>query len=203
MGVDQIVIPAVFLDRDGVLNELVFNPATGEHESPHTPEDLVMVDGVVPALQRLARAGFALFLVSNQPSYAKGKTTLENIHEIHRRLDEFLRDNGIAFREYFYCYHHPRAVVPAYSGPCRCRKPAPYFLLEAARAHGVDLASSWMVGDQDTDMECGRSAGCMTVLVMNAHSATKRGSSRPDVTVTTLSEAGEQIIRRRREGGGR
>ena len=192
------MIPAVFLDRDGVLNELVFNAVTGEYESPHAPEDLVMINGVVAALRRLAVAGFALFLVSNQPSYAKGKTTLENIREIHRRLDGFLRDNGIDFLEYFYCYHHPRAVVPAYSGPCRCRKPAPYFLLEAARAYRVDLASSWMVGDQDTDMECGRSAGCMTALVMNAHSATKRGSSRPDVTVTTLSEAVEQIISRRK-----
>jgi D-glycero-D-manno-heptose 1,7-bisphosphate phosphatase len=197
MGVNQIVIPAVFLDRDGVLNELVFNPATGEHESPHAPEDLVMIDGVVPALRRLAAAGFALFLVSNQPSYAKGKTTLENIREIHRRLDGFLRGNGIAFREYFYCYHHPRGVVPAFSGPCPCRKPEPYFLLQAAGTHGVDLASSWMVGDQDTDVECGRSAGCGTALVMNARSATKRGSARPDITAATLSEAADRIIGRR------
>ncbi|MGO9184973.1 D-glycero-alpha-D-manno-heptose-1,7-bisphosphate 7-phosphatase [Mycobacterium sp.] len=184
----------MFLDRDGVLNELIFNPVTGEYESPHTPEDLVMIDGVIPALRRLAGAGFALFLVSNQPSYAKGKTTLENIRDIHRRLDGSLRGNGIAFGEYFYCYHHPHGIVSAYSGKCLCRKPMPYFLLQAAREHGVDLASSWMVGDQDTDVECGRSAGCRTALVMNNHSAAKRGCSRPDVTVTALSEAADRII---------
>jgi D-glycero-D-manno-heptose 1,7-bisphosphate phosphatase len=200
MGVDQIVIPAVFLDRDGVLNELILNPVTGDHESPHTPEDLVMIDGVVPALGRLAGAGFALFLVSNQPSYAKGKTTLENIRDIHRRLDGFLKGNGIAFDDYFYCYHHPHGIVPAYSGKCLCRKPMPYFLLHAAREHGVDLASSWMVGDQDADVECGRSAGCRTALVMNAHSAAKRGSSRPDVTVTALSEAADRIIHWKGDG---
>jgi D-glycero-D-manno-heptose 1,7-bisphosphate phosphatase len=194
VGVDEIAIPAVFLDRDGVLNELIFNPATGEYESPHAPEDLVMIDGVVPAVRRLAAAGFALFLVSNQPSYAKGKTTLENIRRVHQRIDEYFRTNEIAFSEYFYCYHHPQGVVPGYSGPCRCRKPAPYFLFEAANTHEVDLASSWMVGDQDTDMECGRSAGCMTALVTNAKSAAKRGASRPDVTVATLSEAVDRIV---------
>jgi D-glycero-D-manno-heptose 1,7-bisphosphate phosphatase len=194
MGIDEIAVPAVFLDRDGVLNELVFNPATGEYESPHAPEDLVVIDGVVPALQRLVDAGFALFLVSNQPSYAKGKTALENIREIHRRLDEFLTGNGIVFREYFYCFHHPEGIVPAYSGLCPCRKPAPYFLLQAARTHGVDLVGSWMVGDQATDVECGRSAGCRTVLVMNGHSVAKRGSSRPDVEVSNLSEAADRII---------
>jgi D-glycero-D-manno-heptose 1,7-bisphosphate phosphatase len=195
MGGNQIVIPAVFLDRDGVLNELIFNPVTGEYESPHTPEDLVMIDGVIPALRRLAGAGFALFLVSNRPIYAKGKTTLENIRDIHRRLDGSLRGNGIAFGEYFYCYHHPQGIVQAYSRKCLCRKPMPYFLLRAAREHHVDLTSSWMVGDQDTDVECGRSAGCRTALVINAHSAAKRGCSRPDVTVTALSEAADRIIR--------
>lgn len=194
MGVDEIVTAAVFLDRDGVLNELILNPATGEHESPHDPEDLVVIDGVVPVLQRLAGAGFPLFLVSNQPSYAKGKTTLKNIREIHSRLDGFLTGHGIAFREYFYCYHHPDGIVPAYSRPCPCRKPMPHFLLQAARVHDVDLASSWMVGDQDTDVECGQNAGCRTALVINERSAAKRGSSRPDVTVTTLSEAADRII---------
>src|SRR5436309_1543990 len=100
------MVQAIFLDRDGVLNELIFNSTTGEHESPHVPDDFVVIDGIVPALQRLALAGYELFLVSNQPSYAKGKTTLENIEEIHQRLDEFLTANGIEFREYFYCRHH-------------------------------------------------------------------------------------------------
>jgi D-glycero-D-manno-heptose 1,7-bisphosphate phosphatase len=188
------MVPAIFLDRDGVLNELIFNSATDEHESPHVPEDLVVIDGVVPALQRLVLAGYELFLVSNQPSYAKGKTTLENIEEIHRRLDEFLTANGIEFREYFYCCHHPDGIVPTHSGPCQCRKPAPYFLFEAARNHGVDLVSSWMVGDQATDVECGRSAGCRTVLVMNERSAAKRGPCQPDVRVSSLSEAVDRIV---------
>jgi D-glycero-D-manno-heptose 1,7-bisphosphate phosphatase len=84
--------------------------------------------------------------------------------------------------------------VPTHSGPCQCRKPAPYFLFEAARNHGVDLVSSWMVGDQATDVECGRSAGCRTVLVMNERSAAKRGPCQPDVRVSSLSEAVDRIV---------
>jgi D-glycero-D-manno-heptose 1,7-bisphosphate phosphatase len=194
VGIDDVVVAAVFLDRDGVLNELIFNPTTGEYESPHVPADLILIDGVVPALRRLAGAGFALFLVSNQPSYAKGKTSLEHIREIHSRFDNFLQLHGIDFEAYFYCYHHPHGIVPAYSGPCRCRKPAPHFLLEAARTYEVDLASSWMVGDQGTDVECGRSGGCRTVLVTNERSIAKRGDSRPDVTVSDLAEAVDRII---------
>lgn len=185
---------AIFLDRDGVLNDLVFNPTTGEYESPHFPEDLVVIDGAVEALRRFVEAGFDLFLVSNQPSFAKGKATLESIEEIHRRLDGVLMANGIEFREYFYCFHHPDGVEPSHSGPCRCRKPAPYFLFEAARRHGVDLGSSWMVGDQATDVECGRAAGCRTALVCNEHSIAKREPCRPDVRVGTVSEAADLIV---------
>ncbi|WP_370464839.1 D-glycero-alpha-D-manno-heptose-1,7-bisphosphate 7-phosphatase [Mycolicibacterium sp. P1-18] len=201
VGVDHLVTRAVFLDRDGVLNHLVFNPSTGEYESPHVPEDLCVIDGVVPSLRRLTNAGFELFLVSNQPSYAKGKTSLEHIEAIHRRLDGVLTDNDVVFREYFYCLHHPDGIEPDFSGPCRCRKPAPFFLLEAARKHGVDLFASWMVGDQATDVVCGQTAGCRTVLVMNEHSIAKREPSRPDVRVGSLSEAADRIIGGRDDRG--
>ncbi len=185
---------AVFLDRDGVLNELIFNPATKEFESPHAPEDLHIIDGILPPLRRLAEAGFGLFLVSNQPSYAKGKTTLENIREIHRRLDAFLKVNGVVFCEYYYCYHHPKGVTPGYSGPCPCRKPAPFFLLQAQREHGLDLSRSWMVGDQDSDVLCGRNAGCRTVVIVNERSAAKRGKVPPEFTVGSLADAVDKII---------
>jgi len=189
------VVAAVFLDRDGVLNELVLNPGTGDYESPRAPEDLKIAEGILAPMKALASAGFGLFLVSNQPSHAKGKTTLENIREIHRRLDIFLRDNGVAFVEYYYCYHHPRGVVPGYSGPCPCRKPSPFFLLKAQRERGVDPSRSWMIGDQDTDIECGRNAGCRTALLLNERSAAKRGGSRPDITGGSLAGLVGEIIK--------
>jgi D-glycero-D-manno-heptose 1,7-bisphosphate phosphatase len=179
---------AVFLDRDGVLNELVLNPATGEYEPPHSPDDLLLFPDVIESLRILQDAGFELFLVSNQPDYAKGKTSLETIQAVHTRLDQILKANGIHFRDYYYCYHHPNGIVPGYSFACECRKPKPYFLLKAARDYGIDLAVSWMVGDRDTDIECGKAAGTRTIMIEEPRSTGSRGSSNPDFTIKSIKE---------------
>jgi D-glycero-D-manno-heptose 1,7-bisphosphate phosphatase len=185
---------AVFLDRDGVINELVLNTLTGEYEPPHSPEDLVLYLGVLESLQLLDKLGFELFLVSNQPDFAKGKTTLENIQAVHEKLDCVLKSGGLLFKEYYYCYHHPRGIVPEYSFDCACRKPKPYFLLKAANDYGIDLTNSWMIGDRDSDIECGKSAGVRTILIENIHSSTYRGSSNPEFSAANLKIAVQIII---------
>lgn len=186
--------PAVFLDRDGVIIELVINPATGEYGPPRSPGDLVLVAGAIPCLSSLQDAGFDLFLVSNQPDYAKGKATLDQIHAVHAAFDRLLQAGGIRFRHYYYCYHHPQGIVTEYSGPCDCRKPRPGFLLTAARDYGIDLPRSWMVGDRDADVECGKAAGTRTILLQNPRSSRYRGSSEPDFQSANLKEAVREIL---------
>jgi len=185
---------AVFLDRDGVLNELVLNPATGEYEPPHFPKDLVLYPGVLESLQLLDKSGFELFLVSNQPDFAKGKTTLENIQAVHEKLDGILKSAGLIFSEYYYCYHHPRGIVPEYSFDCACRKPKPHIIIKAAQDYGIDLKNSWMIGDRDSDIECGKSAGVKTILIENIHSLSYRGSSSPDFSAANLKIAVQIIV---------
>lgn len=185
---------AVFLDRDGVLNRLVLNPATGEYESPHRTEDFYLYPGTAASLRLLQERGYMLFLVSNQPSYAKGKTSLENIEAIHALLHEALIGEGVAFKEYYYCYHHPQGIVPGYSGSCACRKPGAYFLEEAKKRYGYSAAGSWMVGDQDSDILCGRSCGLRTILIESKHSALKRGAVLPDYRAADLQEAVKIIV---------
>jgi D-glycero-D-manno-heptose 1,7-bisphosphate phosphatase len=180
---------AVFLDRDGTINELVQDPATGEYGPPHVPEDLVVYPYVIESLLSLQTAGFEIFLVSNQPDYAKGKTSLMNIQSVHAKLDRFLKSEGIHFRAYYYCYHHLKGIVPGYSFECECKKPKPYFVLKAAEDYGIDLGHSWMIGDRDTDMECGKSAGTKTILIEEPHSSGSRGSSRPDFKTANLKDA--------------
>lgn len=168
---------AVFLDRDGVLNELVFNPTTGEYESPRCAEQLKLYPYVIECLGKLQKRGYDLFLVSNQPDYAKGKTTLETLINIHKKFDSVLKSHGVHFKEYYYCYHHPNGVVPEYSHECACRKPNPFFLFKAREQYDVELRSSWIIGDQDTDIQCGRAGGTKTILIEEPRSAKKRGKS--------------------------
>jgi D-glycero-D-manno-heptose 1,7-bisphosphate phosphatase len=186
---------AVFLDRDGVLNELVLNPATGEFEPPHSPDDLILFPDVIESLRILQAAGFELFLVSNQPDYAKGKTSLEMIHAVHIRFDQILSLGGIHFRDYYYCYHHPDGIVPEYSFYCECRKPKPFFLLKAARDYGITLENSWMIGDRDSDTECGKAAGTRTIMIEEPHSSGYRGSGGPDYQVENIRDAVRIILR--------
>ena len=156
---------AIFLDRDGVLNALVLNPATGKPESPLIPEDLRLLDGVLPALQSLQAAGYPLVLVSNQPNYALGKSTLATLNAIHQRLTGKLARGGVALTRVAYCLHHPKGVVDGYSGLCICRKPSPWFLLRARDDFGFSLSESWMIGDRPTDVQCARAAGVHSIRI--------------------------------------
>jgi D-glycero-D-manno-heptose 1,7-bisphosphate phosphatase len=145
-------------------------------------------------LRKLGARGFTLFIVSNQPSYAKGKTTLENIRAIAQAVEDQLRADGVVLREAYYCYHHPRGIVPAYTGACPCRKPGTHFLERAATRHGVDLARSWMLGDRDTDVECGQRAGCRTILIAHPRAGSHQGATRPDYVARDLAEAASFIL---------
>lgn len=180
---------AIFFDRDGVLTEPDFNPSTGEYESAHSVHDLRLCDGAVEAVRRASEAGFELFIVSNQPSYAKGKTTLEEIKKIARETETRFRAGGVTFRETYYCYHHPRGIVAEFTGPCRCRKPEPYFLHLAAEKYGIDLSNSWMLGDRDSDIECGRRAGCRTILIDHPHAKPYNGPPSPDHVARDVAAA--------------
>lgn len=155
---------AVFLDRDGVLNRNIWNHATQAYESPLTPEQFQLLPKVISSLHLLRDAGYLLFLVSNQPNYAKGKASMQTLEAIHGRLEATLKEAQISFTAYYYCLHHP-----AYTGECDCRKPSPHFLFKARENFGVDLKHSWMVGDRATDVECGRAAGTQTVEINNTH----------------------------------
>lgn len=187
---------AVLLDRDGVLNELVPDPASGEPESPLHVEDVRLLAGAPAAARRLALAGFALACVSNQPAAAKGLVSVEELLAVHRRVIDLLASAGVALETSRLCLHHPRGVVPELSGPCACRKPAPGMLLDVADALGVELGRSWMVGDTDADVAAGRAAGCRTLLIEHAGSKHKRLSGiQPDLLAGDLAHGVDPLLR--------
>jgi len=187
--------PAVFLDRDGVLNELVLDPDSGVPESPLQADDVRLLAGAADAVRSLARAGFAVVCVSNQPAAAKGKTSIEQLLAVHQRVIELLAREGVHLETSRLCLHHPDGVVAELTGPCACRKPAPGMILDAASALGLDLGASWMFGDTDADVAAGRAAGCRTVLIGHPGSAHKRSiDTSPDLFAADLPAGVARLV---------
>ncbi len=187
---------AVFVDRDGVINELVGEPASGRPESPLAVADVALIDRAAEGLRGLSQAGWRLVGVSNQPAAAKGLVTLTELEAVQRRIVELLDREGVRFDDFRVCWHHPSGVVPELTGTCDCRKPAPGMLLDAAHALGLDPSESWMIGDTDADVLAGRSAGCRTILVENSGTSHKRsGGAPPDAYAADLAAAAALILR--------
>lgn len=159
---------AVFLDRDGVINRNIFNPATAAWESPLVPDQVELLPGVPEALRRLQEQKLLLFVISNQPNFAKAKASMETLKAIHQRVCGQLERERIQVAAYYYCYHHPLGVTPSHSGPCRCRKPSPFFIFQARDSFALELDCSWMIGDRSIDVECGKNAGVRTIRIYNS-----------------------------------
>lgn len=176
MGI--ITARAVFLDRDGVINRAVVRD--GKPFPPERVDDLEILPGVPEALSRLHDAGFRLVVVTNQPDVARGTQRREVIDAMHAALAA-----ALPLDEFRVCDHDDR-------DGCACRKPAPGLLEDAARAAGVSLPASFMVGDRWRDVEAGRRAGCTTIFIDRGYD--ERRPERPDVTVASLSEAADWIL---------
>jgi len=184
---------AVFLDRDGVINPPVYNPETSEYESPHHIEDYSVYPGVLKALKILKDNNYRLFIVTNQPSYAKGKIPLENLQEIKQLLMEYLQENGVIIDKHYYCYHHPDGIVAEYSEKCRCRKPGTLFLEDAIDRFDLIAGDCWFVGDRDTDILCGKTMGMKTIQIKNKHAGSKAGKETPDIYASDIYDAAIKI----------
>jgi len=186
----------VFLDRDGVINDLVWDERDGAYESPYAAAQVTLMPGVPEALRSLAEHGYRLVVVSNQPGAAKRKASLDDLRSAHERVVETLAGHEVRLDGYWYCFHHPEGEEPGLTGPCSCRKPKPGLITQAAGELGLDLRASWMVGDADRDVEAGRSAGCRTVLVLNPASQHRRNDRvEADASAGDLAEAAAIITR--------
>jgi D-glycero-D-manno-heptose 1,7-bisphosphate phosphatase len=144
---------AVFLDRDGTLME--------EVNYCNDPESVRVFPGTIGALQRLRHAGWLTVVVTNQSGLARGKISPEQYEAVNA---EFLRQLPGGIDAVYFCADHPDNPTPR-------RKPGFGMLEEAAYNHGIDLSRSWMIGDKEIDVECGRRAGCRTILVRTGYGA--------------------------------
>jgi D-glycero-D-manno-heptose 1,7-bisphosphate phosphatase len=172
---------AVFLDRDGVLNEAVIRD--GKPYPPRDLSELIITRGAPGALAALRREGFLLVVVTNQPDLARGTISRGDIDAINARLSAILPLDAIEV-----CAHDDKAE-------CDCRKPKPGMILGAREKFCVDLGSSFMVGDRWRDIEAGRRAGCRTILIGDGYGETFPYA--PTIKLGSLPQAAFWIIQQR------
>ena len=170
---------AVFLDRDGVLNEAIVRDR--HPYPPSNVEELRVIPGVPAALQRLKNAGFLLIVVTNQPDVGRGKQTREAVAELNTALRATLPVDS-----FYVCFHDGDA--------CDCRKPKPGLLLQAAAERNIDLRRSFMIGDRWRDIDAGAAAGCRTILIGNGYQERQPENS-PNCRARSLGEAADWILR--------
>jgi D-glycero-D-manno-heptose 1,7-bisphosphate phosphatase len=187
MGIGQVISqvnanlrPAIFLDRDGVLNHTVV--INGVPHPPQSVGELQILPGVEDAISRLSLQNLPLIVVTNQPDVARGAQSREQVEQINDALHKSLPQLTAIYT----CFHD----TPDH---CLCRKPKPGLLTEAARAYNINLSRSFMVGDRWSDIVAGQAAGCRTVLIDLAYSKADR--CEPDFRAGDLGGAVE-IIRR-------
>jgi D-glycero-D-manno-heptose 1,7-bisphosphate phosphatase len=164
--------PAVFLDRDGVLNEAVLRD--GRPHPPVSPDEVVLRAGAAATCARLRAAGFLLVMVTNQPDIARGTATRAAVDRINDRLV-----TGLALDAACVCPHDD-------ADACGCRKPAPGLILDAADRFDVDLGASLMVGDRWRDIAAGAAAGVSTVWVRSTYN--ERAPRDPNHVIDRLDE---------------
>lgn len=154
---------AVFLDRDGTINKYV--------GFLNDIDAFELIEGVSKAIKLLNNSGYLVIVVTNQPVIARGEITLEELEEIHNKMETLLGTDGAYVDDIFYCPHHPdkgfEGERPEYKIQCCCRKPEIGMLLQAAEKYNINLTRSWMIGDGTVDVETGKKAGCKVAYLGN------------------------------------
>ncbi len=160
---------AIFLDRDGVINELYFNDDTEQIDSPLIKENFIYKENVISTLLFIQKMGYLLFIVTNQPAAAKGKISLSRLYDLSTWMILDLQSKGIKIEFVNICPHHPeksqKTKAPFLIKKCNCRKPNPGLITDLLQVYNIDLEHSYMLGDSYTDIIAGKKAGLKTILL--------------------------------------
>ena len=182
---------AIFLDRDGTINEYV--------GFLKNKDDLKLIPGVAEAIKKINDSGYLAIVITNQPVIARGEVTFKELDDIHKRLETLLGENGAYLDDIYYCPHHPdkgfEGEVPELKIVCECRKPNTGMLLKAAEEHNIDLSSSIVVGDSTLDIKLAENANMKSILVQTGQ-AGKDGKyeSTPTLVANGLADAVDMIL---------
>ncbi|MCR4807400.1 MAG: HAD-IIIA family hydrolase [Lachnospiraceae bacterium] len=191
--------PAVFLDRDGVLNEIVFNDDIEQMDSPQKREEFKAFPQAADAIRKIKEKGYYVFLATNQPGAAKGKCKLKTLYDINTGFLEELSNKGVDMDGVFMCPHYPKKSEHTKEEflikTCDCRKPKPGLLLKPKDIYNIDYENSYMIGDSFTDIVAGQAAGVKTIFIgeLKCDACKKLCDIEPDHIVHDVLEAAEVL----------
>ncbi|PSW07004.1 D-glycero-beta-D-manno-heptose-1,7-bisphosphate 7-phosphatase [Photobacterium rosenbergii] len=173
--------PAVFIDRDGVINI--------DHGYVHTTDDFEYVEGVFEACKKLKAMGYMLVLVTNQSGIARGMFTEDEFLTLTEWMDWNFVDNGVEFDGIYYCPHHPTEGKGDYLQDCKCRKPKPGMFISARDFLKIDMAGSVMIGDKADDIKAAAAAEVGTkILVRTGKAITEEGEQLADTVLDSVAD---------------
>ncbi len=191
--------PAVFVDRDGVINEIVWNDDIEQLDSPMKVSEFRFLPGVAGALRAFKEKGYYIFIVTNQPGAAKGKTDLATLYDINTYMIDALSEEGVEIDDLFMCPHYPKELPMTKESflirKCNCRKPEPGLIYRAMRKYNIDMSASYMIGDSCTDVTAGNKVGLSTVFIgdLKCDLCKKLGDISPSFIAKDLSEVAESL----------
>ena len=192
MGATRTRGRAVFLDRDGVLNDLEYDKEEGRIGGPLSADRLKVFPYAGESVRRIKELGFMVILVSNQPGVAKQQFTRSELEKMKMKVRNELARRGGSLDAEYYCLHHPDARVKRYRLDCKCRKPKPGLLLQAASENDLDISNSFFVGDALVDVKAGKAAGCKTILLGHPttflSSLVEKEKAAPDFILPSLKQ---------------
>jgi D,D-heptose 1,7-bisphosphate phosphatase len=183
---------AVFLDRDGTINEDVGYLSR--------LEDLKIYENAAEAIRLIKENGFLTVVVTNQSGVARGFFSEDFIITVHDKMNEYLKERGASLDALYYCPHHPRYGNEIYRRECSCRKPQPGLLLRAAEDLDIDLRRSYVIGDMPRDMDIASKVGARGVMVKTGYGNNVIATSKPLYIAADLLDAAKWIIRDREIG---
>lgn len=160
----------IFLDRDGVINKMVYQKEEGIIDTPFSGSQFELVEFVPKAISQLRTAGYKIIIISNQPGIAKGYYTKKTSEIIRKKMHSLLEKNEAKIDDEFYCFHHPHAKNLHYKKKCNCRKPNIGLIKKASKIHNIDIKHSYFIGDGIVDLEAATKAGCKSIFIGNINS---------------------------------
>lgn len=158
---------AVFLDRDGVVNQMIYS--AGKFDSPKRVSQVKLVDGIVEVIIWLNKKKIPVIEVTNQPDVALEKYDWKTLEEIEKKIHNLLNKKGVKINKIYRCLHHPKSNLTDLKIDCECRKPKSGMLIQAADELNLDLQGSVILGDNVTDMKAGKNVGCKTILFFHTN----------------------------------